>query len=45
MITFLILLKLMENSWRNSRESKLATDSVDREMIQYNPINWSHTLN
>ncbi|XP_059151080.1 uncharacterized protein LOC131937565 [Physella acuta] len=34
----------MEESWEKSRINKIMTDRYDREMLKYNPINWSGTL-
>ncbi|KAK3785601.1 hypothetical protein RRG08_012702 [Elysia crispata] len=34
----------MEKAWARDRHSKIMTDSYDREVMRYNPINWSGTL-
>lgn len=36
--------KFMEKSWENNRFQKVSTDRYDREVMRYNPINWSGTL-
>jgi len=34
----------MENRWDRTRFNKFQTDRLDREVMKYNPINWSGTL-
>jgi len=34
----------MEDSWAQNRFNKIMTDRYDREVMRYNPINWSGTL-
>ncbi|XP_013068773.2 uncharacterized protein LOC106056538 [Biomphalaria glabrata] len=34
----------MEGTWEKSRMDKMLTDRYDREILRYNPINWSGTL-
>ncbi|XP_041348239.1 uncharacterized protein LOC121367870 [Gigantopelta aegis] len=35
---------IMENQWRENRVLRQHENKVDREMMKYNPINWSCTL-
>lgn len=34
----------MEHTWESNRFNKIMTDRYDREVMKYNPINWSGTL-
>ncbi|XP_005105460.1 uncharacterized protein LOC101847518 isoform X2 [Aplysia californica] len=34
----------MEDTWEKNRFHKIMTDKYDREIMRYNPINWSGTL-
>lgn len=36
--------RLMEEKWKDRVREKMIQDQKDREVLKYNPINWSHTL-